>query len=120
MMRTILVAVMAASILLSGCFRQQTVLPALPPEEDPNKLVEEIATRGQGPVAGELSEPEPQGPRPVEDAILVTAGIGGRVALTAVVLAFAAAYAMAGGQHPPPNNTENGFGAVLQRIWTFE
>ena len=120
MRRTSLIAVMATSILLSGCFSQQTVLPVLPPGEDPNKLVEEIATRGQGPVPGELSEPEPEGPRPVEDAILVTAGIGGRVFLTAVVLAFAAAYGMTGGQHAPPNNAEDGFGAALRRIWTFE
>jgi hypothetical protein len=112
-----MVFLLSATLSVCGCATQQSLLA---PGQDPDRLVEAIAARGQTPCAEEA----PPGRRPLlGDCVQV----GGKVVATIGVLAVCALYGIAGfdpSEKPaaatdkPIRPEDDSVWECLERIWS--
>lgn len=126
MSRSLVVAILAAALVVSGCANRQ---PLLPLGEDPEKLVEAIAKRGRGQVEFKPDPPSqdfPPRPHYVDRCL----DIGFKVGATCLVVGAGCAmvaglFALAACAHGNLNGlqfhpaTEGGGGkSIFEEIWS--
>jgi len=115
MPRPILVILLTLSLLVNGCASQQT---RLPPGEDPDRLVEVIARRGQG--EGPPVDPGPPGSPVLGNCLKTGAKVAASGAVLAVVLGIVCGIGLTHGNVGGLNGLADGLGGALKGIWSTD